>query len=459
MGLCKNCCNFVVKKCMRPIIIHIFILFLAMMTMSSCLEHKVETSHPWGDDMSDDTISRRDGIVTLPEIINNGEIIVATMSGPDTYYDYKGVTVGSQYMLIKRFAEHIGVMVRIEVCEDTLAVLEKVRDGQADVAMLMIPKSRQGQSFLCCGAMTDGKTSGWFVNALNTSLAEGLNEWYKPTMMAEVSAEETKILSGQLVERHVYSFFLDRAAGVISTYDDLFKAYSATAGCDWKLLAAICYQESCFDPQAKSFAGASGLMQLMPATAESMGLPREEIFDPEKNIAASARYISHLKASFKDIANQEEMMKFVLAGYNGGSGHIRDAMALAKADGRDCHVWNNVAPYVLALMQPQVYRRPQVKYGYMRGTETVNYVSSIFKRWYDYRGVVGGPDIYSAKELSVDDIINDFSSTETTAPGTSQLAVPAKSRPAGDYSAIDRSADHSQPTPASSQRKSKYDVE
>lgn len=455
VGLCKNCCNFVVKKCMRPIIIHIFILFLAMMTTSSCVERKVDNSHPWGDDMSDDTVSRHDGIVTLPEIISNGEIIVATMSGPDTYYDYRGVSVGSQYMLMKRFAEHIGVMVRVEVCEDTVSVLEKVREGAADVAMLMLPKGRQGNGYICCGAVTEGKTAGWFVNALNTSLAEGLDDWYKPQMMAEVAAEETRILSGQLVERHVYSFFLDRAAGVISSYDDLFKTYSATAGCDWRLLASICYQESCFDPQAKSFAGASGLMQLMPATAESMGLPREEIFDPEKNIAASARYISHLRANFSDIGNQEEMMKFVLAAYNGGSGHIRDAMALAKADGKDSRVWNNVAPYVLALMQPQVYRRPQVRYGYMRGVETVNYVSSIFKRWYDYRGVVGGPDIYSAKELSVDDIIGDFSSDAAQA----QPSYQPQSRPAGDYSAIDRSADHSVPTPASSKRKSKFDVE
>lgn len=455
VGLCKNCCNFVVKKCMRPIIIHIFILFLAMMTTSSCVERKVDNSHPWGDDMSDDTVSRHDGIVTLPEIISNGEIIVATMSGPDTYYDYRGVSVGSQYMLMKRFAEHIGVMVRVEVCEDTVSVLEKVREGAADVALLMFPKDRQSSGYICCGAVTEGKTAGWFVNALNTSLAEGLDDWYKPQMMAEVAAEETRILSGQLVERHVYSFFLDRAAGVISSYDDLFKTYSATAGCDWRLLASICYQESCFDPQAKSFAGASGLMQLMPATAESMGLPREEIFEPEKNIAASARYISHLRANFSDIGNQEEMMKFVLAAYNGGSGHIRDAMALAKADGKDSRVWNNVAPYVLALMQPQVYRRPQVRYGYMRGVETVNYVSSIFKRWYDYRGVVGGPDIYSAKELSVDDIIGDFSSDAAQA----QPDYQPQSRPAGDYSAIDRSADHSVPTPASSKRKSKFDVE
>jgi len=440
---------------MHRVISYIFILFMTIAVLSSCIERKADNGHPWGDDIETDSLSRAQGIVTLQEIISNGEIIVATMSGPDTYYDYRGIGVGTQYMMMKRYAENIGVNIRVEMCEDTLTVMNKVREGEADVALLMIPKADEGNSFLLCGMSTEGMTSGWFVNALNESLAESLNEWYDPKMVAKVQAEEKKLLSGKLVKRHEYAYFLDRSGGVISRYDDLFKDNSSVAGCDWRLLASICYQESRFDPEAKSFAGACGLMQLMPATAEHMGLSKEDIYDAEKNVSTAARYISHLKAGFKDIADNDENTKFVLASYNGGSGHIRDAMALAKADGKNPKVWNNVAPYVLSLMHPEVYRRPEVKHGYMRGTETVDYVSSIYKRWYDYRGVIGGPDIFSSRELTVDDIVGSSSSVNSA-----DKAVPQpKSRPAGDYSGIDRSAEHSQPTPASTQRKAKYDVE
>ena len=185
---------------------------------------------------------------------------------------------------------------------------------------------------------------------------------------------------------------LNRAGGVISHYDHLFIKYSPVARWDWRLLAALCYQESTFDPRAHSWAGACGLMQIMPSTAAHLGLPMSSIYDPESNIDASARYIHELSGKFNDVRNASERYNFVLASYNGGFFHIRDAMALARKYGKNPYRWVDVSEFVLKLSSPQFYNDPVVKNGYMRGSETVDYVSRIRSRWAQYRGVAhAGP--------------------------------------------------------------------
>ena len=125
----------------------------------------------------------------------------------------------------------------------------------------------------------------------------------------------------------------------------------------------------------------------MPGTADHLGLARSDMFDPEKNIAAAVRYIDELERSFSDIRDRSERIKFVLAAYNGGHFHIRDAMALARKNGRNALLWRDVEPYVLGLARAEYYNDPVVKNGYMRGSETVDYVRKIQERWNGYRGV------------------------------------------------------------------------
>ena len=128
----------------------------------------------------------------------------------------------------------------------------------------------------------------------------------------------------------------------------------------------------------------------MPATAAHLGLAEDKMYDPEENIYAAARYIAELSKHFQDVRNPSERQLFVLASYNGGYFHIRDAMRLAEKYGKDKHRWDDVAPFILNLQTPQYYNDPVVKYGYMRGTETVGYVARIRDRWRQYRGVARG---------------------------------------------------------------------
>ncbi|MDE7086214.1 MAG: tail length tape measure protein, partial [Prevotella sp.] len=113
-------------------------------------------------------------------------------------------------------------------------------------------------------------------------------------------------------------------------------------------------------------------------------------------LAAAVNYVGELERIFADIREHAERSKFVLAAYNGGHFHIRDAMALARKDGHNPQRWHDVEPYVLGLSRPEYYNDPVVRYGYMRGSETVDYVRKIHERWNGYRGVktvrqVSGP--------------------------------------------------------------------
>jgi membrane-bound lytic murein transglycosylase F len=151
-------------------------------------------------------------------------------------------------------------------------------------------------------------------------------------------------------------------------------------------MAAQAYQESSFDPQAVSYMGAMGLMQLMPGTARDVGVSQSEVFVPERNVQGASKLINKLNTHYAFISNADERINFILAAYNAGPGHVDDARALAKKYGKNPNVWlGNVDAFVLKMSDSQYYNQPEVKYGYFRGGETYDYVNSIRARWNEYK--------------------------------------------------------------------------
>ncbi len=353
---------------MCPIVRKIYIyVALLLVLLSSCKKRQQgPVIAPWG--AVTDTIPA-DGTFSLRDIMANGELIFLTISGPETYYDYHGRGMGIQYLVAEKFAQHLGVGLRVEVCKDSAEVVSKLKSGGGDVMALLPPDS---------------------LRANEKSLEEELRKWYRPEMIAEARKEEKRMFTVAKVKRRVYSPYLNRSSGIISKYDALFQKYAPVARWDWRLMAAQCYQESCFDPQARSWAGARGLMQIMPKTAAHLGLPMEQIHEPEANISAAARYLQQLMQTFGDIPNVHERQNFVLAAYNGGAGHVRDAMALARKHGADTRTWGSVSRYLALLSNPEYYRDPVVKNGYMRSSETIDYVERIRSRYSQYGGVPMG---------------------------------------------------------------------
>ena len=185
-------------------------------------------------------------------------------------------------------------------------------------------------------------------------------------------------------KRRIKSEYYSLNNNQISKYDNLIKKYAKKIDWDWRLLAAQVYQESRFDPGAKSWAGAKGLMQVMPATAESLGI--KDISDPNESIRGGTDYLDHLYKRFTDIPDPLNRVIFSLASYNCGYSHVRDAQRLAKENGLDPTIWSNhVEKMILALSLPKNFNKPFIKYGYVRGTEPVNYIKQIFERYEHYK--------------------------------------------------------------------------
>lgn len=334
---------------------------------------------------------RHAGTSQVDRIVESGELIVATLSGPDTYFEYQGRGFGLQYALAENFAESLGVSVRVEICTDTLQMARLVEKGEADVAALQMPADEARKMGLCAAGANSKDKSGrklsWMVGAESGDLAQALDTWYGDGVELKVEkVEQKRLLQRREVRRKVRAPFISREKGIISIYDNYFRQAASVLGWDWRLVAAQCYQESGYDPNAVSWAGASGLMQLMPATAAQYHLPQESIFQPAENIAAATRFLKHLQGAYNGITDPMERVKFVLAAYNAGPGHIADAQALARKYGRNPHSWEDVGFFVRNLSQVQYYRDPVVKHGYMIGNETFNYVASIMDRWAQYGG-------------------------------------------------------------------------
>ena len=173
----------------------------------------------------------------------------------------------------------------------------------------------------------------------------------------------------------------------LSPYDKQIKKAAKSINWDWRELAAMVYQESKFNPEAESWMGAVGLLQLVPETAEIFGAEDPTI--PEQNLKAGAAYINWLDGFWADdVADPVERRKFIMASFNVGQGHVLDACRLAKRFGKNPEKWNEVSEFLLKKSQPEFYNLPESKHGYCRGKEPVNYVKQIMQRANRYKQLI-----------------------------------------------------------------------
>ncbi len=172
---------------------------------------------------------------------------------------------------------------------------------------------------------------------------------------------------------------------MISPYDDLFKSAAESLSVDWVMLASLAYQESKFDPEVESWAGAKGLLQLTDISIEQFKV--KDPFNPEESVEAGAEFLEWLEDYWADkVSDPKERLKFVLGSYNVGQGHVMDAVKLTKKYGKDPEVWDgNVAEYLIAKSTEKFYTDPVVRFGYCRGDEPVNYVKKILERYDQYK--------------------------------------------------------------------------
>lgn len=230
----------------------------------------------------------------------------------------------------------------------------------------------------------------WALRRNNSSLllAE-LNRWidsYKRT--GSYALLYAKYFKNSRSETIIKSNYYSLNTGRISQWDDLIKSASTKINWDWRLLASLICQESRFDPKIISRAGAFGLMQIMPVTGRNFGI--DITSSPLNNIKAGTMYIRWLQSIFEPkIPKESERIKFILASYNAGPGHVLDAMKLAGKNGRDPKKWDgNVEVWLLKKSDPKYYNDSVVKNGYFKGIESVNFVNEILERYDHYKNIV-----------------------------------------------------------------------
>lgn len=175
--------------------------------------------------------------------------------------------------------------------------------------------------------------------------------------------------------------------GAISHFDELFRKHIKGLPASWHLLASIAYQESNFNADIVGWSGARGLMGIMPNTGRIYGASREALLDPETSIRVSMACLLDNERSLRSISNDEERLRFTLAAYNAGLGHVQDAQRLAQKYGHNPEVWQgHVERYILLKSERRYYTDPVCKHGYLRGKETYNYVREVMARYHAYRG-------------------------------------------------------------------------
>lgn len=223
---------------------------------------------------------------------------------------------------------------------------------------------------------------GWAVRNGNEDLLAALNEF--------IASEHRGLFYNTLKEKYfsekrtidkAHKDFRSDVSGKLSPYDDIVKKYSDVFGLDWRLVVAQMFQESSFDPGKVSWAGAMGLMQLMPGTAGELGI--EDLFLPESSIKGGTAYLAELIGRFDASIPLRERIRFALAAYNVGYNHLTDARRLAERLGYNPNIWfGNVEMAMVLLQKPSYYM--SARYGYCRGSEPVAYVREIQTRYNAY---------------------------------------------------------------------------
>ncbi len=465
-----------------------FILFLLALTFS-----RIDFRHLWKKEA-------KTHFRTLSAIINSDTLIVVHDHNIVNYFSYRGKVMGFHYDMAKEFARHLGLKLKVVLCNNIEEAIALVNNGDADLIAMNLtitPQRAQRVSFarqysntrpvlvqrkpqnwqqlsrsalenqlIRVPAQLAGKeiyvqegtvheqrilklikeigdtiyikvipgynteqlismiangeidytisdedvamltqtfyenldiqtplgihyNLAWAVAKGNTTLLDTINSWLeKFTGSALYNVLYNKYFLSPKATVRMSSEKVSVIGGKISPYDDIIKEASAEIGWDWQLLASLIYQESRFNTDIVSWTGAFGLMQLMPETGRAYGVNANS--SPREQIKAGVRFIKQLDNIFREqVPDSVERIKFVLAAYNVGPGHVLDAIRLAKKYNKNPQVWTyEVDSFLLRKSRPKYYLDSVAMFGYCRGEEPYLFVNEILDRYYHYKQLV-----------------------------------------------------------------------
>lgn len=290
--------------------------------------------------------------------------------------------------LLEHLSDQIGDTIYIVQCDslNSVELVQAVSDGQIDYTVVEEYVARMASIGLR-GLDTKLNVSveqplGWALQNHNgdSSLLMAINSWIEGFEQRNLS----RILAKYVNKRNV--FVSNKPIGdQLSGFDDIIKKTAKKINWDWRLLASLIYQESRFRLDLESEKGAFGLMQLMPVVMEKYGIGYDATI--EEQLDAGGQLLKDLNNCLENkVTDSLERLKFVLAAYNSGLGHVYDAQRLAVKYGKYPDVWdNNVDYFILNKSKKQYYNDTCCKAGYLRGTETYRFVEEVLDRYYQYQ--------------------------------------------------------------------------
>lgn len=273
-------------------------------------------------------------------------------------------------------------------------LLYRISQGDLDYTVADSNEFAVGRSFhpdiAVAFDLDQGKSLAWLVNTRDASLLSRVVSYFS---VIDADGRLADILQRYYAKKpvssalHARNFIVD-VREQLPKYLDLFKTAATEVNIDWRMLAAISYQESKWQADATSPTGVRGLMMLTDDTADSLGV--QDRLDPQQSILGGARYFINVRNMIPARIKEPDRTWFALASYNMGFGHIEDARIFAQADGKDADKWEVVREYLPLLTQEKWYS--QAKRGYARGWEPVQFVDSIrlYMSMLNWVGAEGG---------------------------------------------------------------------
>jgi len=342
-----------------------------------------------------DTSQRRDqGLIFGPSYATVQQQVVCRRGQPlpDTLDDLVGkslevISHSSYAERLRELRQQTPDLVWNETTElDTEQLLEKVWRKELDCTVadsnIVSINRRYYPELLVAFPLSEEQPLAWAVAAKWKHLRGSIETWLETIRESGELAVINEKYYG-----HVEMFdyvdmrrFVDRIDKRLPKYESLFRKVAKETELDWRLLAAQAYQESHWNPKARSPTGVRGMMMLTQPTAKQMGVKSR--IDAEQSIRGGARYLLRMLERLPDEVQVEDRMWYALAAYNVGFGHLRDAMTLAAKLGKDPYRWVDLKQVLPLLSQKKYYR--DLKFGYARGSEPVTYVQRIR----DYRQVL-----------------------------------------------------------------------
>ena len=276
------------------------------------------------------------------------EIVCAIDLGNDMYGSH-GLETGFNYELMRRFAQDNHCDIKIIAARKNDNYLDSLKQGKVDIVIT------HNKDICTDGGITIlnkmNSCSVWAFNSHETEEIRQIDTWIGYIKASKEFDVLTDAFDGPFNPQKR----ADRGVKTttVSPYDNLFKKYAKQLGWDWRMVAAVVYQESKFSIGSRSHRGAIGLMQVMPQTGSYYGV--DNLLDPEQNIIAGTNHLKRLQKIFsKYDLTHDELIKFTLAAYNAGEGRISDCRNLAAAKGFDNSRWDEIVKVIQIMIEDSI---------------------------------------------------------------------------------------------------------